>query len=401
MANYRFYVLDKDDQRRSRPGASACPGDAAAVEKATPLLNGRAIEVWDHSRRVFRLEPIDKLHSPMPILATTGEGEVKIRLLTPSVCFPPRCLPRWGLLQKCAGGPLTESEMSDFSKKFADNLFRAFDSGERDPAALKLAALQGIDVAHQLHSPSPGTKLPLENLDRRLRSRIARVDGSKKKPADDANKDAFAGRGRAGRQARSERRSCRGRVRCQRCGAGGKALSELEADPSRFSGLVTDINLGRGPDGWEIEQAATCLMSFPKVDLSKIVRVLCNGAGIPLVSSLRDRLRNPATRRPMFDPHPAPNCSYLWQKVGHCIPLWAGLQSTVAGHTVDFQRGAILDSGSVMSVAPPHRLKGRVPPERRPGADAAAGARRARVFYKSYENASTNGELANIREFPP
>jgi CheY-like chemotaxis protein len=33
---------------------------------------------------------------------------------------------------------------------------------------------------------------------------------------------------------------------------GGKALSELEADPSRFLGLITDINLGRGPDGWEI-----------------------------------------------------------------------------------------------------------------------------------------------------
>ncbi len=32
----------------------------------------------------------------------------------------------------------------------------------------------------------------------------------------------------------------------------GKALSELEADPSRFNGLITDINLGSGPDGWEI-----------------------------------------------------------------------------------------------------------------------------------------------------
>src|ERR1700720_3856756 len=31
---------------------------------------------------------------------------------------------------------------------------------------------------------------------------------------------------------------------------GGKALSELEADPSRFCGLITDTNLGRKPDGW-------------------------------------------------------------------------------------------------------------------------------------------------------
>jgi len=33
---------------------------------------------------------------------------------------------------------------------------------------------------------------------------------------------------------------------------GGKAVSELEAGPSRFSGLITDINLGKGPDGWGI-----------------------------------------------------------------------------------------------------------------------------------------------------
>ena len=165
---------------------------------------------------------------------------------------------------------------------------------------------------------------------------------------------------------------------------------------SRSAGKTTLIPMR------ELEQAARCLMSFPKVDLSKIVRVLCNGAGIPLVSSLRDRLRNPATRRPMFDPHPAPNCSYLWQKVGHCIPLWAGLQSTVAGHTVDFQRGAILDSGSVMSVAPPHRLKGRVPPERRRGADAAAGARRARgVSMNCMRMLLPTANWPNIREFRP
>src|SRR3984885_9389547 len=37
---------------------------------------------------------------------------------------------------------------------------------------------------------------------------------------------------------------------------GGEALSELEAAPSRFSGLITDISLGRGPDGWEIAPRA-------------------------------------------------------------------------------------------------------------------------------------------------
>jgi two-component system cell cycle response regulator CpdR len=34
--------------------------------------------------------------------------------------------------------------------------------------------------------------------------------------------------------------------------SGGKALSEFEADTSRIRGLITDINLGKGPNGWEI-----------------------------------------------------------------------------------------------------------------------------------------------------
>jgi hypothetical protein len=49
-----------------------------------------------------------------------------------------------GLVRKSAGGPLTETETSDFSERLAANLFRVFDSGERDPAALKRAALKGV-----------------------------------------------------------------------------------------------------------------------------------------------------------------------------------------------------------------------------------------------------------------
>ena len=49
---------------------------------------------------------------------------------------------------------------------------------------------------------------------------------------------------------------------------GGKALSELEADP-RFSGLITDINLGRGPDGWEIARCARELLpNLPVIYIS-------------------------------------------------------------------------------------------------------------------------------------
>jgi DNA-binding response OmpR family regulator len=37
---------------------------------------------------------------------------------------------------------------------------------------------------------------------------------------------------------------------------GKQALSEIEADAARFRALVTDINLGRGPDGWELARRA-------------------------------------------------------------------------------------------------------------------------------------------------
>jgi DNA-binding response OmpR family regulator len=46
---------------------------------------------------------------------------------------------------------------------------------------------------------------------------------------------------------------------------GGKALSELEADPSRFNGLITDISLGRGPDGWDIARRARELIPISAV----------------------------------------------------------------------------------------------------------------------------------------
>src|ERR1700685_4741357 len=50
---------------------------------------------------------------------------------------------------------------------------------------------------------------------------------------------------------------------------GGKALSELESDPSRFSGLITDVRLGRGPDGWEIARRARELIpNLPVVYIS-------------------------------------------------------------------------------------------------------------------------------------
>jgi len=37
---------------------------------------------------------------------------------------------------------------------------------------------------------------------------------------------------------------------------GQKALAELEADASRFRAVITDIRMGKGPDGWEIARHA-------------------------------------------------------------------------------------------------------------------------------------------------
>lgn len=37
---------------------------------------------------------------------------------------------------------------------------------------------------------------------------------------------------------------------------GGSAFKEIEGDIARFSGVITDINLGRGPDGWNVARRA-------------------------------------------------------------------------------------------------------------------------------------------------
>jgi hypothetical protein len=49
-----------------------------------------------------------------------------------------------GVVRNYAGGLLTSTETSDFSTRLARNLMEVFDSGERDPAALERAALQGV-----------------------------------------------------------------------------------------------------------------------------------------------------------------------------------------------------------------------------------------------------------------
>jgi len=143
-ANYRFYVLDKDDHVREPPQVFECPDDATAVEQAVPLVNGRAVEVWDHSRRVVRLEP-----KRPPTIETSAVRMVAHRYMHVYDSDDLRLLSAalsdaLGLVQKSAGGPLTETETSDFSKKLAANLMAVFDNGEREPAALMRAALRGV-----------------------------------------------------------------------------------------------------------------------------------------------------------------------------------------------------------------------------------------------------------------
>ena len=60
---------------------------------------------------------------------------------------------------------------------------------------------------------------------------------------------------------------------------GTKALSEIAKDVERFSGLVTDIRLGKGPDGW---------------DLARKIRELA--PGMPVVYMSGDSARDWAAR---------------------------------------------------------------------------------------------------------
>jgi len=49
-----------------------------------------------------------------------------------------------GLVRRASGHSLSEVETSAVSTRLVNNLMKTHDSGERDPKALKRAALQGI-----------------------------------------------------------------------------------------------------------------------------------------------------------------------------------------------------------------------------------------------------------------
>lgn len=64
--------------------------------------------------------------------------------------------------------------------------------------------------------------------------------------------------------------------------SGAEALSVLEAQSDQFAGLLTDVQLGEGPDGWEIARHARELQpSLPVVYLTADSAAEWAAQGVP------------------------------------------------------------------------------------------------------------------------
>ena len=63
---------------------------------------------------------------------------------------------------------------------------------------------------------------------------------------------------------------------------GVQALAELDADAPRFRGVVTDIDMGKGPDGWEVARHARELVpDMPIVYMSGKSAANWSAKGVP------------------------------------------------------------------------------------------------------------------------
>ncbi len=63
---------------------------------------------------------------------------------------------------------------------------------------------------------------------------------------------------------------------------GKKALAELAADAARFRAVITDIKLGRGPDGWQIGRRARELVPvMPVIYMSGDSATDWSSKGVP------------------------------------------------------------------------------------------------------------------------
>ncbi len=66
------------------------------------------------------------------------------------------------------------------------------------------------------------------------------------------------------------------------CESGGQALEELEANHERIQGLITDIRLGNGPDGWAVaHRAREILPGIPVVYISGDSAAQWSASGVP------------------------------------------------------------------------------------------------------------------------
>jgi hypothetical protein len=55
MPAYRIYTVGDDGNFSNAPEFVVCADDKEAIEKATQITNGRAIEIWEHDRLVAQL----------------------------------------------------------------------------------------------------------------------------------------------------------------------------------------------------------------------------------------------------------------------------------------------------------------------------------------------------------
>jgi DNA-binding response OmpR family regulator len=63
---------------------------------------------------------------------------------------------------------------------------------------------------------------------------------------------------------------------------GTRALAELDADATRFKAVVTDINIGAGPSGWDVgRRARECVADMPVVYISGASGNEWSAQGVP------------------------------------------------------------------------------------------------------------------------
>lgn len=60
MSEYRFYTIEKTGRIEHPASDHIAPDDAAAIQKARQLLDGRDIEIWQGARLVAYLVPEEK-----------------------------------------------------------------------------------------------------------------------------------------------------------------------------------------------------------------------------------------------------------------------------------------------------------------------------------------------------